>query len=89
MYDYHSKIARVNLSKGKVTYEELPDEMTKAQGQGNLRSRWGNLEGASQDNLGLHSIAAGVQSLPVQVCSPRQRYGVAGLRLAQKENLRA
>lgn len=89
MYDYHSKIARVNLSKGKVTYEELPDEMTKAQGQGNLRSRWGNLEGASQDNLGLDSIAAGVQSLPVQVYNPHQRYEVAGLGLAQKENLRA
>ena len=34
MYDYHSKIARVNLSKGKVTCEELPDEMTKAWGTG-------------------------------------------------------
>ncbi|NJE79677.1 aldehyde ferredoxin oxidoreductase N-terminal domain-containing protein, partial [Thermococcus sp. GR4] len=26
MYGYHNRIARVNLSKGKVTYEKLDDE---------------------------------------------------------------
>ena len=29
MYGYQNRIARVNLSKGKVTYEELPDEVIR------------------------------------------------------------
>jgi len=27
MYGYHNRIARVNLTRGRVTYEELPDEV--------------------------------------------------------------
>uniref|UniRef100_UPI0025D4C295 aldehyde ferredoxin oxidoreductase family protein n=1 Tax=Thermococcus sp. TaxID=35749 RepID=UPI0025D4C295 len=29
MYGYHNRIARVNLTEGKVTYEELPDEVIR------------------------------------------------------------
>jgi len=30
MFGYHNKLARVNLTTGRVTYEELPNDVTRS-----------------------------------------------------------